>query len=413
MSLFIRAVWHGRRRCAPDGGTACRIGNHHSVAEELCDNLQIRRFTAACTCAGKLEVRLEELTTFYAGLFNWQVFFLDGHSIIPVVCFVNHIGISFHLKCLFLCWTDVCAVAAAHTVKSRKLHPVVQSVKLCALRFDGLKTFWRCCQFLIIEQHRSDCRVRADKGALIALDTFCHIPLRQMYSYAAFFVSAGAQRERAIRVIDKGADRKIFAFLFIHRNQHFFYEYRQIQNLFFRIFCIQPACRNLNLLNCVDTFINSFPVHLDDLLTFFLICLFDTFFQVFDCVIYRNNLGQFEKGSLHNHVDSAAKTDGFTNFPCVDGIEVDFFLCQCALYACRQMFVHFLRCPQTVEQEGAALLQILQHVVLSQICLVMTGNEIRSVNAVSRLNRIFTKTQMRNGYAARFFGVIRKISLCI
>ena len=226
MSLFICAVRHRRCGSAPNGGTACRIGNHHSVAKELGDYLQIRCLAAACARAGKFEVRLIKLAAFDTLLIYRKFFLWNGHGIIPVVRFSNYIGIGFHLQCLFLSRTDICAVSAAHTVEGGKLHSVVESVKLRTLRLDGFKSLWRSCQFLVIQKYRSDCRVRANEGALIALDTFCHIPLRQMYGYAALFVSAGSKREGSVRVVDKGADRKILAFLLVHRNQHFFYEYR-------------------------------------------------------------------------------------------------------------------------------------------------------------------------------------------
>ena len=59
----VRRVGAGRCRTAVDGGTACCVCDYHSVAEELCYKLYIGSLAAACTCAGELEQRLEELAS--------------------------------------------------------------------------------------------------------------------------------------------------------------------------------------------------------------------------------------------------------------------------------------------------------------------------------------------------------------
>ena len=46
------------------------------------------------------------------------------------------------------------------------------------------------------------------------------------------------------------------------------------------------------------------------------------------------------------------------------------------------MIFDFLRSPQTVEQECAALLEVLEHIVLSQVCLIVTGNKVSVIYKV-------------------------------
>ena len=70
-----------------------------------------------------------------------------------------------------------------------------------------------------------------------------------------------------------------------------------------------------------------------------------------------------------------------------------------------------VRVPSAVEQEAAALLQILDHVVLVDIGRVMAGNKISLADVVGGFNGLVAEAQVRNGDAAGFFGVICKVAL--
>ena len=48
---LVQSIRSGRRGVAPDGGTSCRVGDVHSVAEQLSDQLRVRCLTAACARA--------------------------------------------------------------------------------------------------------------------------------------------------------------------------------------------------------------------------------------------------------------------------------------------------------------------------------------------------------------------------
>ena len=58
MALLVDGVGDGRSGAAIDGGAARRVGDHHPVAEQLGDQLDVRGLAAARAGAGELEQRL-------------------------------------------------------------------------------------------------------------------------------------------------------------------------------------------------------------------------------------------------------------------------------------------------------------------------------------------------------------------
>ena len=62
------------------------------------------------------------------------------------------------------------------------------------------------------------------------------------------------------------------------------------------------------------------------------------------------------------------------------------------LYLARNMLFHLILGPCTVQKEGTAVNQLLYHIKLSHIGRIVAGNEVSSLNQVSRLNRLITKS---------------------
>ena len=109
-----------------------------------------------------------------------------------------------------------------------------------------------------------------------------------------------------------------------------------------------------------------------------------------------------------------AQADICCDLPCVNSVEINVLsLPDLSSLLPGSMLVDFFISPQAVEQERAALFQILQHIVLSDVCLIVAGYEIRLVDKVSGLDRMFTESQVRYCQSAGFLGVICEISLGI
>jgi len=148
--------------------------------------------------------------------------------------------------------------------------------------------------------------MRAYKGTLVALNTIFRYPFGDVDSNAAFFVSRGSRREGPVFTSCKCTYRQIIAFLGINRHCNFLDKLRKLLLCFWFINSIRPFGRYVYLNQVSYASIDGIIVHLNDFAAFFAISLFNRIFQVFDRIFNRNYISQFEKRSLHNHINSVS-----------------------------------------------------------------------------------------------------------
>src|SRR5574344_296409 len=101
----------------------------------------------------------------------------------------------------------------------------------------------------------------ANHCALVTLNTFRNLPFRNIYSNTAFFISSSAGWECAVSLTHQLADRKLVAFLHVHRSQDFINPLVTCLRMKFFIFSLCPSSRNFYLLDSSDTLVNSCIVH--------------------------------------------------------------------------------------------------------------------------------------------------------
>ena len=298
---------------------------------------------------------------------------------------MNDFTIWFHRQRLFLRRTDVRAVSAAKAIHSGYLYSVVQPAYVLAERLDGFETCRRLLHLFIACEHRPDRRVRAYEGTLVALQAGVFAPLGQVHGYAALLIRCGSRREGAVRRICKSTDGQVIAFLGVHRDLHIFYKLGQFEQRLSAVFNICPFLRNVDFLYEPDTGVYSPAVHVHDVLAFALVCLLNAFLQVLDCFIDRDDAGQLEERRLHDHIDPASQADLLSDLPCVDHVEVDLLLRQIAFDFRRKVLLDLLRIlPKAIEQECAAFVQLLEHIVLADVRLVVAGDEVRAVDQINK-----------------------------
>ena len=163
----------------------------------------------------------------------------------------------------------------------------------------------------------------------------------------------------------------------------------------------------------IDTCIDGTVVHINDVLALLAIGSNYGILQVLNSSINRNNVSQLEECGLHYHVEAAAEAQLLGNLDSVYSVELDVVLGDVTLHGSRQMLVQLCIAPDGVQQEGAALLQACQQVILVNIGLLGAGNEVCIVNQIWRSNRSLAKSQMGHGDTAGLLGVISEISLSI
>ena len=167
---------------------------------------------------------------------------------------------------------DIYAVGAAGAVKLRngnlKLHAL-------GLRADGILKDCSCrsgSDLFVGEDKGTDGCVRADIGALVALDALGVIPTRNHNGNAALLVCRCAKFKLAVSMILKHGNRQRIAFHAGHGIHDFLNLFQKSRTTLKRdgvrrILSICPVSRNLNLLECGSAGIDCLVVHINDVLT--------------------------------------------------------------------------------------------------------------------------------------------------
>ena len=77
------------------------------------------------------------------------------------------------------------------------------------------------------------------------------------------------------------------------------------------------------------------------------------------------------------------------------------------------MLLKSFHIPRTVQQEGTAVYQLLNHVVFVHIGRIVTCYEVCLLDQIGGFDRALTETKVRHGNTAGFLGVIIKVCLRI
>ena len=412
MALGVRRVRHGRCAAAPDGGAARGVGDHHAVAEELRDELGVRRLAAAGAGAGELDERLLELAAndrlfLHRVLLRRDFFRVDAVVEVSLLC-LEVVVKRRHVERLDR--ADLRAVAAAEAVHRGDSHREV--VILDGADFLGREALRCCSELFVRREDRADGSVRADIGALVAADALLGVPDWHVDGRAALLVGGAAERVRTVgAVAGELRDRQLVAFLAVHDLLDLGDELRQVALLFRCVLGVSPRCRYLDLVQGLDALVDGAVVHVDDVLALAAVRGDDGFLEVRHSRLDRDDVRELEERGLHDHVEAAAEAEALGNRHSVDRVELDLVLGDVALHGCRQMLRELLVAPDRVEEERAALLEAGEQVVLVDVRLLRAGDEVGLVDEVRARDRGLAEAQVRHRDAARLLGVIGEVRL--
>ena len=124
---------------------------------------------------------------------------------------------------------------------------------------------------------------------------------------------------------------------------------------------------------------------LNDIFTFLHVAGCCCILHILNCIINRNDVCKFEESCLKNCINTSTHTCLDTKLDTIDCIELDVVLCDISLSLSRKMFLKSCHIPIAVKKECSAVLKILNHVVLTYICRIMTCYEICLINKVCRM----------------------------
>ena len=181
-----------------------------------------------------------------------------------------------------------------------------------------------------------------------------------------------------------------------------------------RILSISPRGGDSHLHQLVDAVLDGGVVHVHHGLTLLLIIgLIDGVLHLGNGLLQRDHIGQLEEGGLQNGVGAAAQTQLTGDLDGVDGVELRLLLCQSALHGGGQIPLQTVHVPSAVQQEHAALLQVLHHVVLMDIGGVVAGHEISGLDQIRGTDGGLAEAQVALGQAAGLLGVVDEVRLTV
>ena len=305
---------------------------------------------------------------------------------------------------------DVGAGAAALAVHDVDLDAVTQALE----RLGFLRGARRGSGLLLGEEEGTDGRVRADEGALVAADALIDIPDGDVVGHAALFILRGGGGHDAVGIVDVGADGDVVALGGVGRDEDLLDVFGQalVDDLHL-VLEILPRGIDGDLHHGGEALLDGLIVHLDDLLTLLGEGLEGGFLHVLLGLIDREHAGELEEGGLQDGAGAVAQADLLGDVGGVDGVELDAALGQDALGAVREVLCDLLALPAAVEQEGAAGLDLVDHVKAVDIALLVAGEEVRHRDVIGAADRLVTEAQVAAGDAAGFLGVILEVGLHI
>ena len=427
MAAAVLAVGQDRRAAGDGGGAARGVARVHPVAHQLAQQLDVGGLGAAGAGGGELEVGLCELDVLDGLAVDdvlLEVLVLHGH-LVEVHLLALHLLEGGHHQgvgglVVLVGRAGSQAHAAAQAVIGRDLHAEEVAGRVLAQALGGhrLKGGGHLGLLLLGQQHRTDGRVGAAHGAAVALNAALRVPLGHLGGDTALGESGGAVLPRAVQhaVLLEHGHGQLVALLAVHGQHDVADEGRDALGLRHRgIGGVGPALGDLHLHCGGNARVHRGVVLVHDGLA----CLLEVgvvvvLLHVLHGHVQRNDLGQGEEGRLQDAVDPLlAKAHLHGQLGRVNDVELGVLPGQIPLHLAGQARIQLLRAPGAVEQEGAALLQVLGGVVLVDVGGCVDRHEVRRGHQVRGPNGLVAEAQVALGQAAGLHGVVGEIRLGI
>ena len=108
--------------------------------------------------------------------------------------------------------------------------------------------------------------------------------------------------------------------------------------------------------------------------------LLDGFLHILLGVGIGDDVREFEECRLHDGVHALARAQLGDDVETVQSVELDVLFRDLVLHLGGELLVHLVGGPDAVEQEGAALFEVGEHVITQHVRLVVARHEVRLVD---------------------------------
>ena len=268
-------------------------------------------------------------------------------------------------------------------------------------------------RLVLIKQVGADGGVGAHEGAAVALDARLGVPLGRLHGDAALLISGQAHIDDAVLIAGEGADGQAVALLRVDGAQYVL-DYRGHVG-FGGVLLergVRPASGHGNLHALLRALLDGRHVLRHHGVALARIGLAGRVLHVVERLLNGHQARDLEERRLQHGVDVAAQAHALRHLHRVHGEQADTVLRDVAFHFAGQVGVKLLGRPAGVEQEGAAGLHFLHHVVLAHVALVVAGHEVRALHVVGAADGLLRKAQMRLGHAEGLLRVVLEVRLC-
>ena len=419
VTLTVLAVGQDGGAAGDGGGAAGSVADVHPIAEQLAQQLDIGSLSAASAGGGELEVGLCELDVLHALVIDnvlLQVAFVHGHLVEEGLLGL-HVLEGGHGEST-LGGAGGQAHAAAQAVIGRDLHPEgIGGILAQTLGGDSLEPGGNGLLLLLGQQHGADSGMGAAHGAAVALDALAAVPLGDLGGDTALGEHGGSVFPSAVQnaVLLEHGNGELIALLTVHGHDDIPDEGSEALGLRDgSVLRIGPGGGDLHLHSGADAQIHGLIVQVHDLLTGLLeVGVVVVLLHILNGQIHGDDLGQGEEGALEDVIGTLAQADLLCQLGSVDDVEVGVLPGQIALHLGRQVRVQLLHRPRAVQQEGAALLQILGGVILFDVGGSMDRHEVSRGHQIGAADGLVAEAQVALGQAAGLHGIIGEVSLSV
>ncbi len=246
----------------------------------------------------------------------------------------------------------------------------------------------------------TDGRVRADEGAVVALDALFGIPLGHGNRDAALLIGGSALLIGAVHMVHKRGDGQAVAVHLVDGHQDVLDHLDQLglaleHGLVLLVLGVCPCGRNLDLDISGRAGVDGLPVLLDDVHALLGVGVLGGVLHILDGVGLGHDLGEGEEGGLQDGVRALAHADLDGQIDGIDRVELDVVLRDVALGLGVQVVLQLGQIPLAVDEEHAARLDVVDDLeALGDVGRVMAGDEVGLVDVVRALDGLVAEAQV-------------------
>ena len=412
LTTAVDGVGVGGEGTTPDTRATHGIGDHESLAEELSEDTDRLGFTATSAGTREFNQRFLEGAALDGLLVDEVALVLDGHGVFPVLGFdftdfaeVGH-GES-------LSGTVDGADFARSTIHRRDLDTVVETLEFVTDGRNGLEGGGSVLDFVFIQQERTNADVGTESSAEVALSTLLRVPDGNDGGNASLLVLGGTGGLDTTG--DELGDGNAVAFHVqsrIESLEEFGSAFRPDTRSVFRE--VGPFGRNVDLVEVGEGLLDGIQVHVDHFSALAVETVVDILLEQLGGTAFGEDGTQVEEDGLHDHVDTLLETDALGDGGGIDGVELSVLLGEISLQVVGEVLLQvFDGLPGSVEDEGTALLELVDHVELAGVGGVVAGNVISLLNEVFGLNGVLADTDVGDGETARLVGIVDGVGLSV